>query len=123
MCAALALALVAPDAGAQWKCAYESKYFREVGGIGFEGLAPLLIAAIGHVDTDPAGRLLVTDYPGHQVLLFDSTGYLQASVNSEICHPGLSFSPLSAHFVGDRSIIVLTSTSGMGVSLCVGRGL
>jgi len=90
------------------------KHFRAMKTIHFHGTDTLLIAEIAHMDVGPTGRLLVTDLRGGQVLLFDSTGTLQASLNPEDCHPGFNFRPLTAHFGGNAFIFVQNSGGRWG---------
>ena len=66
----------------------------------------LLLGTIDHMDVDPDGRILVVDQRGKQILLFDSTGALHASLDPAACHPGFDFYPLSAHFGGDSFIFI-----------------
>ncbi len=99
-------------AHAQQTPPYELKHFKMVGTIRFDEPDTLLIARIEQIDVDSAGRLLVTDALGEQVLLFDSTGALLASLDPRTCHPGFNFRPQGAKFGGDDFIIVLNSNAG-----------
>ena len=112
--AVLLVARTVPDIGAQDTSASESKYFTMVGTVRFDKPDTLLIAQINDMDLDHAGRWLITDSVGDQVLLFDSSGTLQASLDSSICQPGLTFSPIAARFVGSESIFVLNSSNHWG---------
>lgn len=58
--------------------------------------------------------MLVVDHDGGQVLLFDASGTLQASLTVEDCHPGALFRPLTAHFGGDEFIFVQSSGGRWG---------
>ena len=87
----------------------ELKYFKKEKTIRFAIPDSLLIGNIEHMDVDPAGRMLLTDWTGGQVLLFDSTGSLQASLDPTACHPGFPFRPFSARFGGDAFIFVQNS--------------
>ena len=108
------VASMAPSVRAQDTPVSESKYFKKVGTVRFDKPDTLLIAAIDHIDVDPSGRWLITDKLGDQVLLFDSDGTLQASLDSSICHPGFTFSPVAAKFGGNEFIIVLNSSNHWG---------
>ena len=72
----------------------ELKHFQKVKTIRFDDPDTLLIATIDHMDVDPSGRMLVVDELGRQVLLFDSTGVLQTSLDPTVCHPGFTFRPI-----------------------------
>ena len=84
----------------------ELKHFKKVKTIRFDDPDTLLIGTIDHMDVDPAGRILVVDESGGQVLLFDSTGALRASLDPTDCHPGFTFRPWTAHFGGDAFIFI-----------------
>ena len=105
-------ASTAPSVRAQHVPPLELKHFEKVGTVRFDKPDTLLIAGIDHIDIDPAGRWLVTDTRGEQVLLFDSTGTLLASLDPRICHPGFNFRPQGAKFGGDDFIFVLNSNAG-----------
>ena len=112
--AILLVASMASSVRAQDTPASESKYFKMVGTVRFDKPDTLLIAAIDHIDVDPSGRWLITDRLGDQVLLFDSTGTLQASLDSSICHPGFTFSPDGAMFGPNGFIFVLNTSNHWG---------
>ena len=99
-------ASAAPSVRAQHAPPLELKHFKKVKTIRFDDPDTLLIGTIDHMDVDPAGRILVVDESGRQVLLFDSTGALQASLDPTTCHPGFTFRPMTAHFGGDAFIFI-----------------
>ena len=94
---------------AQAKSPPDFKHFQMVKTIRFDNPDTLLIGTIDHMDVDPEGRILVVDWRGKQVLLFDSTGALQASLDPVACHPGFTFHPLTAHFGGYAFIFIQNS--------------
>ncbi len=114
ICALLLGVAVTSGVRAQELALPDLKHFKRVRTVTFDGPETLLIAQIEYLDIDAAGRFLVTDILGEQVLLFDSTGSLQASLDSSVCEPGFTFSPESAHFRGDESIFVLNSGDHWG---------
>ena len=99
----------APCVRAQYAPPFELKHFEKVGTVRFDKPDTLLIASIFEIDVDPAGRLLITDMLGEQVLLFDSTDVLLASLEPRICHPGFTFRPQGARFGSDEFIFLLNS--------------
>ena len=98
-----------PTAQAQDLSPAELKYFTPIRTITLDVPDTLLIAAIEHLDVDASGRLLVTDPRGDQVLLFDSTGALIASLDPRNCRPGFTFRPVEAMFGGDAYIFLLNA--------------
>ncbi len=102
---------VAPDsrAWAQATIPLELKHFQKVRTVRFDDPDTLLIGTIDHMDVDRAGRMLLVDRRGKQVLLYDSTGVLQASLDPTACHPGFNVFPLTAHFGGDAFIFIQNS--------------
>ena len=115
LCGAILLvASTVPDVGAQDTPASESKYFTMVGTIKFDKPDTPVIAQINDMDLDHAARWLITDRVGEQVLLFDSSGTLQASLDSSICQPGSEFNPEAARFVGQAFILVLNIFDNRG---------
>ncbi|MDE2732541.1 MAG: hypothetical protein OXM02_13900 [Bacteroidota bacterium] len=102
-------ALWGPHAGAQHPTPAELKYFTPVRSVIFDVPDTLLIATIDHLDVDASGRLLVTDKLGQQVLLFDSTGALLASLDPRVCHPGFTFRPVKAMFGGSEFILLFNA--------------
>ena len=107
-------ALVIPSVRAQRMPPIELEHFKRIGSVRFEKPDTLMIARIDQVDVDAAGRFLVTDDKGEQILLFDSTGTLQASLDSSICEPGYVFAPDGARFTGVGSIFILTYANHWG---------
>ena len=105
-------ASVVPGALAQQVWPIQLKHFEEVGTVKFDIPDTLLIASIYEIDIDLDGRFLVTDKLGDQILLFDSTGTLLATLDPRICHPGLAFSPAGARFGSDEYILVLNANAG-----------
>ena len=99
-------ALPARYAWAQNAPLLELKHFKKETSIRLAVPDTLLIGEITHMDVDPAGRMLLTDWRGGQVLLFDSTGSLQASLDPTACHPGFTFRPIAARFGGEALIFV-----------------
>ncbi len=98
-----------PRAWAQASDPLELKHFQRVRTIRFDDPDTLLIGTIDHMDVDPAGRMLLVDRRGKQVLLFDSTGVLQALLDPTACHPGFHLFPLTAHFGSDAFIFIQNS--------------
>lgn len=98
-----------PPALAQASDPLELKHFQKVGTLRFDDPDSLLIGTIDHMDVDPAGRMLLVDRRGKQVLLFDSTGVLQALLDPTACHPGFQMFPLTAHFGSDAFIFIQNS--------------
>lgn len=99
----------APFAWAQVTTPFELEHFKREKTIRFDNPDTLLIAGIDYMDLDPEGRVLVVDQRGRQVLLFDSTGVLYASLDPTACHPGFTYRPLTAQFGGDKFIFVQNS--------------
>ena len=108
----LLIACSKPDIYAQDIPPLQFKHFERIGTIKFDGLDTLLIGFIEQVDVDSNGRLLITDRIGKQVLLFDSTGTLLASLHPSTCHPAFPFSPSAAVFGIDEFIFVKNSSGG-----------
>ena len=108
----LLIACSKPDICAQDIAPLQFKHFERIGTIKFDGLDTLLIGFIEQVDVDSNGRLLITDRIGKQVLLFDSTGTLLASLHPSTCHPAFPFSPTAAVFGNDEFIFVKSSSPG-----------
>lgn len=100
------------SAHAQDMFTVDFKHFKKVHVVKFDKPDTLIIATIDQIDVDSADRLLITDRIGERVLLFDSTGTLEASLNPSVCHPGFTFSPRGARFVGSDFILVLNNMSG-----------
>ncbi len=98
-----------PSALAQAIPPLELEHFKKAKTIRFDDPDTLLIATIDHMDVDPAGRILLVDQISRQVLLFDSTGTLLASLDPTACHPGFTFHPITAHFGGDTFIFIQNS--------------
>ncbi len=84
------------------------QHFRLVDTVKLDRPDTLLLAGINQIDIGPAGEWLVTDQLGDQVLLFDSTGVLQASLDPSICHPGFRFKPEGARFGSSEFIFIVT---------------
>lgn len=112
--AILLIASMAPSVRAQEIPRLTLKHFEYVETVRFDKPDTLLIAGIEHIDRDPAGRWLITDEVGAQVLLFDSDGTLQASLNRSLCHPGFVFHPVNAKFGGDEFIFVVNAGNYWG---------
>ena len=108
----LLIACSKPDIYAQDIPPLQFKHFERIGTIKFDGLDTLLIGFIEQVDVDSNGRLLITDRIGKQVLLFDSTGTLLASLHPSTCHPAFPFSPSAAVFGNDEFIFVKNNSGG-----------
>ena len=108
----LLIACFIPDIYAQDRPPFQYKHFERIGTIKFDDPDTLLIGNIEQVDVDSNGRLLVTDWIGKQVLLFDSTGTLLASLDPSTCHPAFPFSPGAAVFGNDEFIFVTNSSPG-----------
>lgn len=105
-------ASVVPGVRAQQVSPIQLKHFEEIGTVKFDKPDTLLIASIYEIDVDLDGRLLVTDKLGDQILLFDSTGTLLATLDPRICHPGLAYRPAGARFGSDEYILVLNANAG-----------
>ena len=110
--AILLTAFMAPGVRAQHTPIDELKYFEKVRTVRFDEPDTLLIGSIDRIDIDPAGRWLIVDRKGEQVLLFDATGTLLASLDPRTCHPGFTFWPMGAKFGSDEFILVLNSNAG-----------
>ncbi|MYJ54880.1 MAG: hypothetical protein F4096_00390 [Rhodothermaceae bacterium] len=108
----LLIARSTPDINAQDIAPLQFKHFERIGTIKFDGSDTLLIGNIEQIDVDSNGRLLITDRIGKQVLLFDSTGTLLASLHPSTCHPAFPFSPTAAVFGNDEFIFVKSSSPG-----------
>ena len=102
--ASMALSVHAQDAPPY----YQFKHFKHVGTVRFDKPDTLLIATISRLDVNTDGQWLITDELGKQVLLFDSTGTLLASLDASTCHPGFVFNPENARFGGNEYIFVQT---------------
>ena len=107
--AILLIAFVAPGVRAQDKPPFTLKHFELVETVTFDLPDTLLIAEIYQIDRDSDGRWLVTDMVGEQILLFESDGTLQASLDPRICHPGFIFRPSGARFAGNEFIFIQNS--------------
>lgn len=92
----------------------ELQHFRLVETIRLDQPDTLLLAGINQIDIGPAGRWLVTDRLGEQVIVLDSTGMLQASLDPSLCHPGFEFSPVKARFGSNEFIFIATSGNYWG---------
>lgn len=112
--ALLLLAPVEAGARAQDIPPLELEHFRLVETVKLDEPDTLLLAGIDQIDISPAGRWLVTDRLGEQVLMFDSTGILQASLDPSLCHPGFEFSPVKARFGSNEFIFIATSGNYWG---------
>ena len=108
----LLIACSTPDIYAQDIPPPQFKHFERIGTIKFDDPDTLLIGFIEQVDVDSNGRLLITDQIGKQVLLFDSTGTLLASLDPSTCHPAFPFSPTAAVFGNDEFIFVKDGSGG-----------
>ena len=108
----LLIACSTPDICAQDIAPLQFEHFERIGTIKFDGPDTLLIGFIEQVDVDSNGRLLITDRIGKQVLLFDSTGTLLASLHPSTCHPAFPFSPSAAVFGIDEFIFVKNNSGG-----------
>lgn len=107
--AILLIASMVPDVRAQDIPTLTLKHFELVEIVRFDKPDTLLIAGIDQIDRDEAGRWLVTDPVGEQILLFDSDGALLASLDPRNCHPGFIFRPSGARFAGNEVIFILNS--------------
>ena len=112
--ALLLLAPVEAGARAQDIPLLELEHFRLVETVKLDEPDTLLLAGINQIDIGPAGRWLVTDRLGEQVLLLDSTGMLQASLDPSVCHPGFEFTPVKSRFGSDEVIFIATSGNHWG---------
>ena len=108
----LLIACSTRDIRAQDRSLIQFKHFERIGTIKFNDPDTLLIGFIEQVDVDSNGRLLITDRIGKQVLLFDSTGTLLASLDPSTCHPAFPFSPTTAVFGNDEFIFVKDRSPG-----------
>lgn len=106
--AILSFASMVAGARAQDIPSFEFEHFRLVEIVDLVHPDSLLLAGIDQIDIGPAGRWLLTDQLGEQVLLFDSTGMLQASLDTSLCHPGFRLRPEEARFRGGEFIFIVT---------------
>ena len=69
----------------------------------------VIVGQVSHLDVDSAGNLLVTDFIGKGVHIFDEKGRLKKTLNANECHPGFRWFPIKAVYAPDQKIFLINS--------------